>query len=137
MREYLEKFLSQAGWVGSRSGGWGLFTQLCCSHEPISYKSTGRGAVSKQPSQLYNRTPADDVLSHKAIIAYLTSVKLPGSAAALRQELEIGDTFDDATSKKYEGLLEKKWTSVVRLQKKVGYHFPMGNTPNLLNPKFI
>ena len=59
------------------------------------------------------------MLSHKAIIAYLTSVKLPASAAALRQELEIGDTFDDATSKKYEGLLEKKWTSVVRLQKKV------------------
>ena len=58
--------------------------------------------------------------SHKSIIAYLSSVKLPKSAAALREELSIGDSFDDATSKKYEGLLEKKWTSVVRLQKKVG-----------------
>lgn len=57
--------------------------------------------------------------SHKSIIAYLTSVKLTATASALRQELDIGDTFDDATSKKYEGLLEKKWTSVVRLQKKV------------------
>ncbi len=58
--------------------------------------------------------------SHKSIIAYLISVvKLPASAAALRQELEIGDGFDEATSKKYEGVLEKKWTSVVRLQKKV------------------
>ncbi len=58
--------------------------------------------------------------SHKSIIAYLTSaVKLPASAAALRQELEIGDGFDEATSRKYEGVLEKKWTSVVRLQKKV------------------
>lgn len=57
--------------------------------------------------------------SHKSIIAYLTSVKLSTSAAALREELQIGNTFDDATSKKYEGLLEKKWTSVVRLQKKV------------------
>ena len=57
--------------------------------------------------------------SHKAIIAYLNVAKLPASAAALRQELDIGDSFDDATSKKYEGLLEKKWTSVVRLQKKV------------------
>jgi platelet-activating factor acetylhydrolase IB subunit alpha len=27
--------------------------------------------------------------------------------------------FDPATAKKYEGLLEKKWTSVVRLQKKI------------------
>lgn len=59
------------------------------------------------------------IISHKSIIAYLTSVKFTASATALRQELNIGDTFDDATSKKYEGLLEKKWTSVVRLQKKV------------------
>lgn len=59
------------------------------------------------------------ITSHKSIIAYLTSVKLTTTAATLRQELNIGDTFDDATSKKYEGLLEKKWTSVVRLQKKV------------------
>lgn len=57
--------------------------------------------------------------SHKSMIAYLTSVNLTASASALRQELDIGNTFDDATSKKYEGLLEKKWTSVVRLQKKV------------------
>lgn len=58
-------------------------------------------------------------VSHKSIIAYLNIAKLPNSAVALRGELSIGDTFDDATSKKYEGLLEKKWTSVVRLQKKV------------------
>jgi platelet-activating factor acetylhydrolase IB subunit alpha len=57
--------------------------------------------------------------SHKAIIAYLSSVNLSSSASALREELAIGDGFDEATSKKYEGLLEKKWTSVVRLQKKV------------------
>jgi len=31
----------------------------------------------------------------------------------------VSASFDDATRKKYEGLLEKKWTSVVRLQKKV------------------
>lgn len=61
-----------------------------------------------------------DLSSHKSIIAYLSSTKLSSSAAALREELGIGDSFDDATSKKYEGLLEKKWTSVVRLQKKVG-----------------
>ena len=61
----------------------------------------------------------DTYTSHKAIIAYLTSVNLPQSAAFLRQELDIGDSFDATTTKKYEGLLEKKWTSVVRLQKKV------------------
>ena len=56
---------------------------------------------------------------HKSIIAYLSSNNLPNAAAALRADANIGDAFDDATSKKYEGLLEKKWTSVVRLQKKV------------------
>jgi platelet-activating factor acetylhydrolase IB subunit alpha len=52
------------------------------------------------------------------MIAYLTAAGLPNSATALRQELALGDSFDDATRKKYETLLEKKWTSVVRLQKK-------------------
>ncbi|GME47370.1 Nuclear distribution protein pac1 [Neofusicoccum parvum] len=56
---------------------------------------------------------------HKAIIAYLAVSNHPQSAQALRDELGIGETFDDATRKKYEGLLEKKWTSVVRLQKKI------------------
>lgn len=57
---------------------------------------------------------------HKSIIAYLASASLPQSSAALREELGESITLDDATIKKYEGLLEKKWTSVVRLQKKVG-----------------
>lgn len=56
---------------------------------------------------------------HKSIIAYLSASNLPQSAATLRQELGIGDSFDDVTRKKYEGLLERKWTSVVRLQKKI------------------
>lgn len=57
---------------------------------------------------------------HKSIIAYLSANNLPSTAAALRAELDISEeTFDTNTAKKYEGLLEKKWTSVVRLQKKV------------------
>ncbi|KAJ8121662.1 hypothetical protein ONZ43_g1945 [Nemania bipapillata] len=67
-------------------------------------------------------TPRQAEELHKAIIAYLVSNNLPDTATALRTELNLGDTFDDATSKKYEGLLEKKWTSVVRLQKK--HHLP-------------
>lgn len=56
---------------------------------------------------------------HKSIIAYLASANLPQSSTALREELGDAITVDDSTLKKYEGLLEKKWTSVVRLQKKV------------------
>ncbi|KAK1974675.1 WD domain-containing protein [Colletotrichum cereale] len=68
-------------------------------------------------SQILTPRQAEEL--HKAIIAYLTSSNLPNAANALREELQIGDSFDAATSKKYEGLLEKKWTSVVRLQKKI------------------
>ncbi|OKL64151.1 Nuclear distribution protein nudF 2 [Talaromyces atroroseus] len=54
------------------------------------------------------------------MIAYLSSIDAsPGSVATLREELQIGDSFDDATCKKYKGLLEKKWTGIARLQKKV------------------
>ena len=57
---------------------------------------------------------------HKAINAYLGCINLPeDSIAHLKEELQIGEGFDAATTKKYEWLLEKKWTSVVRLQKKV------------------
>ncbi|CAG8958266.1 hypothetical protein HYFRA_00000621 [Hymenoscyphus fraxineus] len=68
-------------------------------------------------SQILTSRQAEEL--HKSMIAYLTSINLPNSAAALREELQIGESFDAATSKKYEGLLEKKWTSVVRLQKKI------------------
>ena len=65
---------------------------------------------------------------HRALIAYLSSNNLTSTAAALRAEIGLAeDAFDAATAKKYEGLLEKKWTSVVRLQKKVGHtsHYPI------------
>ena len=53
------------------------------------------------------------------MIAYLQSVGLPNSAETLREEANLAAIFDDSTAKRYEGLLEKKWTSVVRLQKKI------------------
>lgn len=57
---------------------------------------------------------------HKSVIAYLSANNLSNAAAALRADVGLGeDVFDANTAKKYEGLLEKKWTSVVRLQKKV------------------
>lgn len=56
---------------------------------------------------------------HKSMIAYLSSVHASQSAAALREELQIPSDFDENATKKYEGLLEKKWTSVARLQRKV------------------
>jgi platelet-activating factor acetylhydrolase IB subunit alpha len=53
-------------------------------------------------------------------VAYLSANELPNAAAALREELKLSeDVFDSATMKKYETLLEKKWTSIARLQRKV------------------
>lgn len=48
----------------------------------------------------------------------------------MREELGVGDEFlDDGKMKKYEGLLEKKWTSVVRLQKKVRLQLQLLRSP--------
>ncbi|RKF79731.1 Nuclear distribution protein PAC1 [Golovinomyces cichoracearum] len=68
-------------------------------------------------SQVLTSRQAEEL--HKSIIAYLSSKSLTKSAAALQQELNIGDNFDAAISKKYEGIIEKKWTGIVRLQKKI------------------
>lgn len=56
------------------------------------------------------------------MVAYLAANNLPDTAAALRKELNLGDdVLDPPTTKKYEGIMERKWTSVVRLQKKVNH----------------
>ena len=58
---------------------------------------------------------------HKSIISYLEANNLSKASGALRLELGLDDAaFDSSMTKKYETLLEKKWTSVIRLQKKVG-----------------
>ncbi|KAF1981056.1 nuclear distribution protein nudF [Aulographum hederae CBS 113979] len=57
---------------------------------------------------------------HKAMIAYLSANNLEQAASSLRTELKLEeDVFDAATVKKYDKLLERKWTSIVRLQKKI------------------
>jgi hypothetical protein len=60
------------------------------------------------------------MLRHKSIISYLEANNLSKASEALRAELGLDDAaFDASMTKKYETLLEKKWTSVIRLQKKV------------------
>ena len=50
----------------------------------------------------------------------MTASDLPNAANILRTELNLSEeVFDVATAKKYESLLEKKWTSIVRLQRKI------------------
>ncbi|KAG8932142.1 protein with putative role during mitosis [Tulasnella sp. 419] len=54
---------------------------------------------------------------HKSILDYLYSQNYTESYNALKNELDSDYTPDPKA--KYAGLLEKKWTSVIRLQKKI------------------
>jgi platelet-activating factor acetylhydrolase IB subunit alpha len=53
------------------------------------------------------------------MLSYLHAMGMHDTYEALRRETE-NDEFDPSDAKaKWVGLLEKKWTSVIRLQKKV------------------
>ncbi|KAJ3104898.1 protein with putative role during mitosis [Phlyctochytrium planicorne] len=53
-----------------------------------------------------------------AILDYLNTSGLTSAFDALKTELNVTDYVSDG-KQKYSGLLEKKWTSVIRLQKKI------------------
>lgn len=55
---------------------------------------------------------------HKSLLDYLLSQGFNASYQALKEEAGQ-DGFVSDPKAKYSGLLEKKWTSVIRLQKKV------------------
>lgn len=53
--------------------------------------------------------------SNKAILDYLQSRNLSQTAAAFQEEVGI----DTPPDRKLDGILEKKWFAVIRLQRKV------------------
>lgn len=64
-------------------------------------------------------TPRQAEELNKSIIAYLQSSNLPRSAATLQEEIGASNGLDEATFHKYSNVLERKWTTVVRLQKRI------------------
>lgn len=68
-------------------------------------------------SQLLTARQAEEL--HKSMVAYFLSTGMTKTASILREESDLDEKFDDLMAKRYETLLEKKWTSVVRLQKKI------------------
>lgn len=58
---------------------------------------------------------------HKAILDYLSASGFTESFNTLKSETH-NENFASDPKQKYSGLLEKKWTSVIRLQKKVELH---------------
>ncbi|GAA5979166.1 hypothetical protein JCM11641_008447 [Rhodosporidiobolus odoratus] len=67
-------------------------------------------------SSLLSERQKDEL--HKSILDYLNSNGLHQSLAALKTETGQDD-FQPDSKAKWSGLLEKKWTSVIRLQKKI------------------
>jgi platelet-activating factor acetylhydrolase IB subunit alpha len=55
---------------------------------------------------------------NRAILDYLLTSGYRSSLEAFRREANLDSDAD--VEKRHAGLLEKKWTSVIRLQKKVG-----------------
>lgn len=58
-----------------------------------------------------------DPISHKSILDYFHAQGMMDSYNALLNDSNV--EFVPEPKTKYSGLLEKKWTSVIRLQKKV------------------
>jgi len=60
------------------------------------------------------------IFRHRAMLSYLHNAGMSSTYDALKSESLIDDFEADDPKAKWVGLLEKKWTSVIRLQKKVG-----------------
>jgi platelet-activating factor acetylhydrolase IB subunit alpha len=76
---------------------------------------------------------------HRALLDYLSSSGLHSTFEALKAELPAQHDFQPDPKAKWAGLLEKKWTSVIRLQKKVlppeQYRNKPLSSPILINQK--
>ncbi|KAI8871855.1 dynein regulator [Ramicandelaber brevisporus] len=56
---------------------------------------------------------------HMAILTYLKLNKFDDTVTALKKQMGFGDDYEVDESSKFAGMLELKWTSVVRQQKKL------------------
>jgi hypothetical protein len=81
-------------------------------------------------------TELPNLFSHKAILDYLNACGYNEAFMALKSESENQDFIPDG-KQKYAGLLEKKWTSVIRLQKKVCFLSSLFFLYSRVNASFI
>jgi platelet-activating factor acetylhydrolase IB subunit alpha len=70
---------------------------------------------------------------NKAIADYMTSNGYNEALDAFKRETDMPGDVD----KKYTGLLEKKWTSVIRLQKKVIFFITLYHLTKKISKKMI
>ncbi|KAK1925406.1 WD40-repeat-containing domain protein [Papiliotrema laurentii] len=68
-------------------------------------------------SSLLSERQKDEL--HRAMLSYLHNAGMQSTYDALKNETGIDDLELDDPKAKWVGLLEKKWTSVIRLQKKI------------------
>lgn len=84
------------------------------TYDVSSLRAAERGAVGCTYLRL---DPQTHRCSHKAILEYLHSNNFTDAFNSLKSD--TGIEYSPDPKAKYAGLLEKKWTSVIRLQKKV------------------
>lgn len=75
----------------------------------------GSALSERQKDELYVEVP--DV-RHKALLEYLHVAGFTSTYDALKAESKLTD-YEPHSQSRYAGLLEKKWLSTIRLQKKV------------------
>lgn len=95
--------------------------ELCVKNNPIG---NGYGLRQTDPSLF--------LLRRLAVLDYLHTNNLTGSLAAFGEETGLQALYVPDGKQRYSGLLEKKWTSVIRLQKKVTHDTWLHSSSNLL-----
>ncbi|KAK8858548.1 nuclear distribution protein PAC1 [Kwoniella newhampshirensis] len=68
-------------------------------------------------SSLLSERQKDEL--HKSMLSYLHAAGMHDTYDALKRETDNADFTNDDPKARWVGLLEKKWTSVIRLQKKI------------------
>lgn len=74
-------------------------------------------ALCEADSFIFSFSSTSWIIRNKAIADYLGSNNYTDALESFRKEADLDAT--ESLEIKYSGLLEKKWTSVIRLQKKV------------------
>lgn len=80
-------------------------------------------------ARIASLTRLDRACRHKSILDYLQTNGYTETLNAFKEEADQPD-FQPDPKAKWSGLLEKKWTSVIRLQKKVRLVRPLRHAHN-------
>lgn len=118
---YCDLYLS-----GSAAAAYHKYYSAC---HPHTFSRRDRKMSCQCPPKLLKPSTHAPCDSHKSILYYMSSLGLSSSFDTFKEETHQDEfQLEDPSTAKFNGLLEKKWTSVIRLQKKV-CHAVVKQTP--------